>query len=50
MKRRKDGKERWEDFEARVGMKRSGAGEGKKGASASVCPAPLQADLKSLSP
>ena len=59
MKRRKEGKEKWGDFEARVGMKRSCAGEGKKGASAkavpttflcSVCPAPLQADLKSLNP
>ena len=34
MKWRKEGKERWEDFEARVGMKQSGAGEGKKEASA----------------
>ena len=38
MKRRKEGKEKWEDFEARVGMKRSGAGEGKKGASAKAVP------------
>ena len=34
MKRRKDEKEKWEDFEARVGMKRSGGVERKKGANA----------------
>ena len=38
MKQRKEGKERWEDFVARVGMKRSGAGEGKKGAGAKAVP------------
>lgn len=38
MKRRKEEKERWEDFVARVGMKRSGAGEGKKGAGSKVVP------------
>ena len=38
MKGRKEGKERWEDFVARVGMKRSGAGEGKKGAGSKAVP------------
>ena len=38
MKRRKDEKEKWEDFEARVGMKRSGGGERKKGANAKTVP------------
>ena len=38
MKGRKEGKETWEDFVARVGMKRSGAGEGKKGAGAKAVP------------
>ena len=38
VKRRKEGKEKWEDFEGRVSMKRSSAGEGKKGASAKAVP------------
>ena len=38
MKRRNDENEKWEDFEARVGMKRSGGGERKKGANAKTVP------------
>ena len=57
MKRTRGEKERWEDFEARVGIKRSGGGKKETHKAAPnyilvqrICPVPLQADLKSLNP
>ena len=38
MKRKKEGKEKWVDFEARVGMKRLGGGEEKEGANVKSMP------------